>query len=142
MEQGASTKGCGEVCDYLEQKEQNLYKEILQYENVPVMLDEDTTVLDAYIKMNSEIYTQNMKAYYVNYARIGVEEAYYGMGWLTWWYQRNLIIFANLSEMVKECSDERILLLIGSAHKGLLEELLEDSRQFKIVDAYKCLTGQ
>ena len=134
MEQGVSTKGCGEVCAYLADKEPKLFKEIAQYENEVIKLDENMTVIDAYRKMNSAEYEENTKAYYVNYARIGVEDDYYGLGWLNWWYQRNLIIFANLAGLVEKDSDERILLLIGAAHKGILSQMLSDSKMFEVVD--------
>lgn len=134
MEQGASTRGCGEVCEFLEEKEPALFEEVSQYENEPIMLDDNLTIQEAYRRMNNKDYVENMKAYYVNYARIGTDEDYYGMGWLTWWYQRNLIIFANLAELVENYSDERILLIIGSAHKGLLEEMLKDSKLFDVVE--------
>lgn len=139
MEQGASTKGCGEVCDYLEENESELLTEISSYENEPVMLDERTTIIEAYKKMNSTQFEENTKAYYVNYARIGIEDDYYGMGWLTWWYQRNLIIFANLASIVEQNSNERILLLIGAAHKGILAQMLSDSKLFEMADPLEYL---
>lgn len=139
MEQGVSTKGCGEVYDYLEKNEPNLFEEISGYENEVVRLDENTTVTDAYRRMNSMEYEENTKAYYVNYARIGMEEEYYGLGWLNWWCQRNLIIFANLAKLVEKDSDERILLLIGAAHKGILSQMLTDSKLFEVVDTLEYL---
>jgi hypothetical protein len=55
------------------------------------------------------------------------------MGWLVWWYQRNLIIFANLAELVEP--NDKIMLLIGSSHVGILNGLLNDSGLFEVVSA-------
>lgn len=113
---------------------------MLSYESGQVLLNDDITITDAYRSINSEEYDKNSKALYVNYARVGVKDDYYGMGWLIWWYQRNLIIFANLTELAsKGEEEERILLLIGAAHKGILTELLSDSALFEVVNTLEYL---
>ena len=139
MEQGVSTRGCGECITYLTEKEPDLYEEIAKYECEVIKLEQNTTILDVYQKINSIEYEEMTKAYYTNYARIGVRDDYFGLGWLNWWYQRNLIIFANLSELVTRDSDERILLLIGAAHKGILSQILADSKVFEVVDTLEYL---
>lgn len=102
-------------------------------------MQKENPLLEAYQRINSTGYEERTKAYYTNYARIGVDNDYYGLGWLNWWYQRNLIIFANLSELVTKDSDERILLLIGAAHKGILSQMLKDSKMFEVVDTLEYL---
>lgn len=139
MEEGVSQRGCGDVLTYLEEKEPELCVELKRYIGAVVKLDEKTTILDTYRKMNSKEEFEKSLAYYVNYARIGSAEDYYGLGWLLWWYQRNLIIFANISELVRKDSDERVLLLIGAAHRGILTEMLADSRLFEVVDVLEYL---
>lgn len=139
MEEGVSKHGCGEVAAYLEEKQPEIYDELKQYEGASIKLDDDTTVLDAYRRMNSKEELEKSLAYYVNYARIGVKDDYYGLGWLLWWYQRNLILFANISELVKRDSDERVLLLIGAAHRGILTEMLQDGKLFEVVDVLEYL---
>ncbi len=133
MEQGAATIPCGEAMAELE-KYTDLKKEIEQYE-IPV-----SNISDGIIKnfkhLNAKEVSDNQKAYYVNYARIGVDK-YYGMGWLIWWYQRNLNIFANMSDKIED--GDRAMLLIGAAHKGILEEFFEDSKTVKLVDPLQYL---
>lgn len=63
-----------------------------------------------------------------------MEDDYYGLGWLMWWYQRNLIQFANLSELAQNGQEERILFLVGSAHNGILSDFLRDSQIFEVAD--------
>jgi len=66
-------------------------------------------------------------------ARIGINDGYKGMGWLIWWYQRNLIILAHLSQMIED-SNDRIFLLIGAGHVGILTNFLNESGLFEVVD--------
>ena len=139
MEQGVSTRGCGDCITYLMEKEPKLYEEISQYECEAIKLDQNITIVDAYQRINSVEYEEMTNAYYTNYARIGVDENYYGLGWLNWWYQRNLIIFANLAQLVTQDSNERILLLIGAAHKGILSKMLTDSKLFEVVNTLEYL---
>ena len=74
----------------------------------------------------------------MNYARVGTED-YYGNGWLIWWYQRNLNIFTNTAALADSENDERILLIIGAAHKGILEQFFQNSLTFEVVDSLSYL---
>lgn len=138
MELGAAERGCGDVLEYLYSNQLELSREIDSFEN-PVVNLENETLHDAFIRINSNENVKNTLAYYMNYARIGCEE-YYGNGWLIWWYQRNLNIFTNISALSEGADNERILLIIGSAHKGILEQFFQNSMVFEVVDvsSYLC----
>lgn len=49
------------------------------------------------------------------------------------WYNRNLRIFANLLRII-EREDERILLVIGSGHLGILRHAVETSPEYQLVE--------
>lgn len=132
MERGAAERGCGDVLAYLHANQPELAREIGVFSN-PVVDLEKETLYDVFLRLNSDENTKNNLAYYMNYARIGSEE-YYGNGWLIWWYQRNLNIFTNVSALSEGTNDERILLLIGAAHKGILEQFFQNSRLFEVVE--------
>ena len=131
MERGAAIRPMSDVFDYMNQ-EPAIKKEIEQYNPCKISLDRSIT--ENLRILNSKEETEKSKAYYTNYARLGVSE-YYGMGWLIWWYQRNLNIFANISDLLEV--DDRGLLLIGAAHKGILEEIFQDSKSVEITDSLK-----
>ena len=76
----------------------------------------------AFVRANQDC--EHTLAYYMNYARVGTED-YYGNGWLIWWYQRNLNIFTNTAALADSEDEERILLIIGAAHKGILEQFFQ-----------------
>ena len=70
----------------------------------------------------------------LTYVQIGVGDQYVGVdAFLRIWYERNLKIFVNLTRII-ESSDERILLLIGVGHVGILQQFLEDSGDY-VVDS-------
>ena len=133
MELGAVQHSCGEVIDYLNRYQPKLSAELAAFEDPSVDLEKET-LRDVYVRLNSADYSKNTLAYYMNYARIGSDE-YYGNGWLIWWYQRNLNIFTNTAALVEGEDEKRILLLIGSAHKGILEQFFQNSQVFEVVDA-------
>lgn len=134
MEQGAATHGAGDVMEYLE-KVPELKAEIMQYGDMPI--SSKKSLFENMRIVNSPETAENTKALYTNFARVGVNDDYYGMGWLIWWYQRNLNIFGNISDLLED--GDRGLLLIGGAHKGILEGIFSDSKTVEIVDSMKYL---
>ena len=132
MEMGAVEHGFGEVYEYLHTKQPELAKEIDALE-VPGVDLEREPLCDVFLRLNSKKSVENTLAYYMNYARVGSED-YYGNGWLIWWHQRNLNIFTNTAALAEEECEERILLIIGSAHKGILEQFFQNSRAFEVAD--------
>lgn len=132
MEQGAAERGCGDVLEYLYANQPELSREIDALDIPVVDLDKET-LYDAVLRLNSGKSVRDTLTYYMNYARIGSEE-YYGNGWLIWWYQRNLNIFTNVSALAEGVHDERILLVIGAAHKGILEQFFRNSLAFDVID--------
>ena len=72
-------------------------------------------------------------------ARIGKGEEYVGIDWLRWWYQRNIIIYKNLAELIT-ASDDRAVLLIGSSHIHLVSQFLRESNLVEVVPASLYLT--
>ena len=132
MERGAGLKGYGEVYEWTEKNKPDLYDEIFANEFIP--LDMNSSILQIYQTINSPEYSRKNGILYTNMARIKSPEEYVGIDWLLWWYQRNLIIFSNLSGIV-ESNEDRILLLIGSSHKYIIEGYVRDSEYFELVDA-------
>ena len=132
MERGAAERCCGDVLEYLYANQPELSCEIDALKTPVVDLDKET-LYDAFLRLNSKKSVNDTLAHYMNYARIGSEE-YYGNGWLIWWYQRNLNIFTNVSALSEGANDERILLIIGAAHKGILEQFFQNSLAFDVID--------
>ena len=73
----------------------------------------------------------------MHFARIGEKENYIAMDWLRWWYQRNLIIYSNLTRLAKH-DNERIFLIVGAGHLYTVNRFLKESNIFDVeyADAY------
>lgn len=137
MEMGAVEHGFGEVYEYLHAKQPELAREIDALEDLGIDLEKES-LCDTFLRLNSKESVKNTLAYYMNYARVGAED-YYGNGWLIWWYQRNLNIFTNTAALADSENEERILLIIGAAHKGILEQFFQNSMAFEVVDSLSYL---
>lgn len=137
MERGAAERPCGDVQEYLHTNQPELACEIDALSENAIDLEKET-IREVFLRLNSKASAQRSLAYYMNYARIGSEE-YYGNGWLIWWYQRNLNIFTNTAALAEGEKEERILLIIGAAHKGILEQFFENSRAFEVVNTLSYL---
>jgi hypothetical protein len=132
MERGAATRPYGDVYEYSKNNQPELHRFFEECEDFQAK-NPSHSISDIFRFINSEPYIKKTVEMYVNHAKIGVADDYYGMGWLVWWYQRNLIIFANLAELVEP--NDKIMLLIGSSHVGILNGLLNDSGLFEVVSA-------
>ena len=132
MERGAAERPFGDVDEYLHTKQPELAQEMDALLHTEIDLEKET-ICDVFRRENSQTSVQDTLALYMNYARVGSEE-YYGNGWLIWWYQRNLNIFTNLAALAENKNEERIFLLIGSSHKGILEQFFQNSMAFEVVD--------
>lgn len=131
MEKGAAIFPISEVYEYTK-KEQPQF--LTLFGNGDSEFGKDDTISDIFRIYNDKEYIRKTHESYVNMARIGLDDEYKGMGWLIWWYQRNLIIFARLAQLIED-SNERMFLLIGSGHVGILSNFLEESGLFEVVDA-------
>ncbi|TSB48233.1 hypothetical protein FN960_01385 [Alkalicoccobacillus porphyridii] len=97
-----------------------------------------TNLLDWYRHMNDARSIQSDHEIYMHIARIGDWEHYIGVDWLRWWYQRNLIIYANLTKLI-ESNEERIFLVIGAAHLHTVQQFLRESGLFEVEEAHSYL---
>ncbi|MCH8273412.1 MAG: hypothetical protein IH851_01305 [Armatimonadetes bacterium] len=69
---------------------------------------------------------------YVNMARVGAGDSYVGANLLAAWYDRNIRIFANLTQIGEP--GDRILVIFGSGHSAVLRHFVESSEQMELVD--------
>lgn len=135
MEKGAGTCSIGEVYEYTKREQPQF---LTLFDDLNFSPKGYYTISDIYSFFNEKEYVRRTHESYINMARIGINNGYIGMGWLTWWYQRNLIIFAHLTQLIED-SNERIFLLIGAGHVGILSNFLNESGLFEVVDATEYL---
>ena len=120
------------------EKEQTEFFQLIDTYRSKLILPLDEKRIDELIRsLNEEKYIKKQHEMYMHIARIGRGSDYVGIDWMRWWYQRNLILFANLAEI--SSSNDRVLLIIGAAHVHLVAQFLKESGLFEIVSVSEFL---
>ncbi|WP_060203752.1 DUF5694 domain-containing protein [Sporosarcina koreensis] len=138
MEQGALQREISEVTEWAKEHQPKLYEELFK----PLYQLEFTTagksINNLLLYYNQPDVVDQLHRSYVNMARIKDTEQYVGMDWLIWWYQRNLILFSNLSDLAT-APDERILFIVGGSHVSILKNFVKESGLFATVSVQSYL---
>jgi len=130
--------GYGQVYEWAEQHQPNVLDYIKQIDPPSEFnKNSEQPILDMLQRINDpdeliKPHEQNM-----HLARIGEGTNYVGIDWLRWWYQRNLILYSNITEITGE--GDRTLFLVGFAHTHLVSQFLKESGMFEVVDASQYL---
>jgi hypothetical protein len=123
----------GDVYTWTKERDSALFREI--FGELPpdstVKPRRSTTILDVLRACNDPSSCSRMHRMYVNLARIGARDCDVGTTWLRWWYERNLMIFANMARLI-ESDGERILLVIGASHIHLVSQFMVESGCFDL----------
>ncbi|MCR2822272.1 DUF5694 domain-containing protein [Lederbergia panacisoli] len=134
MEQGAGTRSAGEVYEWAKANQPELFQSIYGWIEASIQGETEgtaPTILDLFRECNDPSEVKKHHEMYMNMARIGDFDHYVGIDWLIWWYQRNLILFSNLTRLATS-SDDRILFIVGSGHVQILYQFLEESGLFDL----------
>jgi hypothetical protein len=91
--------------------------------------------------MNSEYYVENIdNKYYMEVLKLGKDSNYAGVDLYLSWLERNLKMFHNITRITDfNNKDERLLIIVGSAHTKYLKDLIEDSQYFEYIDIVNIL---
>lgn len=63
----------------------------------------------------------------------------YGRQYLSWWENRNLRMAANIRRAYQAKPDARVLVIVGSTHKGYLDAYLDMMQDVRLIDAMQIL---
>ncbi len=135
---GDAEMSFGEVERWAKENQPKLLNEIHEGLEAPVLL-EDKSVIDFYKELNAPALIDKVYKFHLNIARIAEGTDYLGMNWLSWWYKRNLIMFANLTNLI-DSEDERVLFIVGVGHSSIVTKFIAESELFEIVDPLSYLS--
>jgi hypothetical protein len=91
------------------------------------------TVRASLVKMNDPAEIARGRDLYLNMARVRSGADFAGADVLAAWYQRNFRIFANVAAVAAAPAD-RVLVVIGAGHVGILRELIAASPNLRLVE--------
>lgn len=127
--------GDGRCVEYAKLHQKGIYDEIMDYGTKTNKKTEDllktNSIRAVLLYLNDEKTLAQDHQTYLTMCKIGHGKEYLGINWVKRWYERNLIIYANLSRIGKSKQD-RILVIYGSGHIPLLHQFTSDSGQFEI----------
>jgi len=130
--EGVGNRAISQVFDWAKINQPELYNLIEEKYRSHLQLDlEDNSIFELICNYNEEKFIKKQHEMYMQVARIGKDVEYVGIDWVRWWYQRNLIIYSNLTQITNSSSD-RTLLIIGAAHVYLVTQFLEESGLFDV----------
>jgi len=92
----------------------------------------ESTITKFYQYMNTDEYARMSHGFYLDMAGIGKGDNYAGADLVADWYKRNLRIYKNLQALELKPED-RILILYGAGHAKILQDLVDDSSNLKLV---------
>ena len=92
----------------------------------------ESTITKFYQYMNTDEYAKMSHGFYLDMAAIGKGDNYAGADLVADWYKRNLRIYRNLQALQFKPED-RVLILYGAGHAKILQDLVEDSSNLKLV---------
>ncbi|WP_455660847.1 DUF5694 domain-containing protein [Pradoshia sp.] len=133
--ESVGNRGLGEVYEWAKANQPELFNFIEETYHKPerASMENVDDIYKLVQHCNDEQVIRLSHEAYMALARIGEGENYVGIDWLRWWYQRNLIIYKNLAELI--APDERIVLLIGGAHIHLISQFFKESKLVEVVPA-------
>ncbi len=137
--ESVGNRAISRVFDWAKIEQPELYNLIDEKYRSKLQLDlKDKSIYELICNYNEEQFNQKQHEMYMQVARIGKGVEYVGIDWIRWWYQRNLIIYSNLAQITSS-SNDRTLLIIGSAHVYLVTQFLKESGLFDVVSANEYL---
>lgn len=136
---GPAEMSFGEIEDWANEHQPELMQELFAELTDFPTITEEKTVLEYHKELNNPELIELLHKVYVNVARIGTTDNNVGIKWLSWWYKRNLIMFANLTRLM-ESPDERILFIVGGSHSSIVTKFLEESDVCEVVPPLQYLS--
>ncbi len=67
--------------------------------------------------------------------QIPIDEEYIGAEYISLFYNRNLKIYSNILNKQLETGNKKLVVIIGQAHVGVLQDLVEENPNYKITSA-------
>ncbi|MFD2829637.1 DUF5694 domain-containing protein [Corticicoccus populi] len=121
----------GDIIEWAKKNQHEFYTELIEKISVNELTKGDS-LMKNFKKINDENSIFHSHQAHLKVSQIGSETDYIGIDWVRWWYQRNLIIYKNLIDIINE-GHSRVLLLVGGAHIHLVRQFLEETGEANVL---------
>ena len=116
------------------------YKQLKEEVDAESAALRDLPVADQLAFLNRSPQIEKHHKIYFDLMRIGRGPEYAGANYVSWWYGRNMKILTNIIR-ITESSGDRILVVYGSGHLKLLNQLAQESGYYTLESPLKYLTS-
>ena len=118
-----------ELIEYAEKNDQDRLNELLssikkQDKKESEYLQKNTLVDYLIYRNSNEEDLRNKNQYLNNTAKFVSDTNYIGAKFVSKWWERNIMIMSNIDRLIQK--DDRILVIIGAAHRAILRDFYED----------------
>jgi len=141
----------GRALAFAEQQQPELYASVIGAHRAALEMRQRevlaTTVLELLHLHNDPAVIREGHQLYLRLALVMSDKEQFGVDWVQGWYARNLRIYANLARVI-EAPDDRVLVIYGAGHVGILAQFLGDSGLYAMhpalpylapVDSTRCI---
>ncbi|RZL38255.1 MAG: hypothetical protein EOO96_03295 [Pedobacter sp.] len=96
-------------------------------------LEKDSQV-EAFLCMNDEKQNLLNKSFYISFVnKLGVDNDYFGANFVTDWYKRNLLMYANFQTQLED-TDKNVVLMAGAGHTAMIIDFIKNDPRFNLVE--------
>ncbi|RZL30925.1 MAG: hypothetical protein EOO96_17130, partial [Pedobacter sp.] len=96
-------------------------KNITAYINGCLEKDSQT---ETFLCLNDEKQNLLNKSFYISFVnRLGIENDYFGTNFVTDWYKRNLLMYANFQSQL-EATDKNVVIMAGAGHTAMMIDFI------------------
>jgi hypothetical protein len=99
------------------------------------------SITDQLIVLNQPERAEKSHKIYYDIMRIGRGKDYVGAGYMSWLYRRNMVILTNIIR-ITDSPNDRILVIYGSGHNKLLNQLATESEFYTVESPLKYLKSK
>lgn len=96
------------------------------------------SIVEQYRLINRPARIEEDHQHYYEFVRLNSGSEYAGANYLSWWYGRNLKIFANIIR-ITDSPNDRILVVYGAGHAKLLNQFARESGFYNVASPLKYL---
>lgn len=106
-------------------------KNITAYINGCLEKDSQT---ETFLCLNDEKQNLLNKSFYISFVnRLGIENDYFGTNFVTDWYKRNLLMYANFQSQL-EATDKNVVIMAGAGHTAMMIDFIKNDPRFNLVE--------
>ncbi|MGV7106467.1 DUF5694 domain-containing protein [Flavobacterium sp. U410] len=115
------------------------YKKLAELETFMNNCIRQNTLEDVFKCLNTgEQYNLNKGLYISFLNRVNKDSDFFGSDFVSLWYKRNLIMYANIQNQVTK-TDKNIVVIVGAGHAAMMKDFIKSDARFNLIKIEQAL---